>query len=423
MSLPAAQPPASSAARRALGLLVAINLLCYLDRYILASILKPIKDEFLAGDPAANSKVGSLASAFLISYMVTAPIFGWLADRYNRWVIIGLSVGFWSLASGASGLAMGFTALLATRVFLGVGEAGWGPAAPTIISDYYPVEKRGQVMAWFFMAIPVGSALGYGFGGLMQHLLTWRWAFYLMTLPGLALAAWCFVMPEPKRAHVAGVADKPKIADYARLLHIPSLITNILGQAAMTFAIGGLSFFVPLYLEEARQVPGAQASIGFGVIVAAGGLTATLFGGWLADRLRARFRGAYFLVSGSGMLIGFPMTIAMLYAPFPLAWVFVFLAVFFLFLNTGPANTALANVTPPALRATAFAVNILVIHALGDVLSPPLIGWIKDATHSWNAAFFAVSIAMLIAGVIWLTSMRALARDTAAVEEGERAGT
>jgi MFS family permease len=402
-------------ARRALALLVVINLVCYLDRYILASILKPLKETFLAGDPNANGKAGLLTSAFMVSYMVMAPVFGVLADRYNRWTIIGLSVAFWSLASGASGLAMTYTAFLLTRIFLGVGEAGYGPAAPTILSDYFPVEKRGLVMAWFYMAIPVGSALGYGFGGLMQSVLDWRWAFYLMTVPGLALAAYCFRQPEPKRA-TAGPAQKPGLAEYKHLLRIPSLITNILGQTAMTFAIGGLSVFVPLYLEEARGVSTTQASIGFGAIVAAGGLVATLFGGWLADRLRARFSGAYFLVSGSGMLLGFPMTIAMLYVPFPYAWVFIFLAIFFLFLNTGPANTALANVTPPRLRATAFAINILVIHLLGDVISPPIIGFVKDTTHSWNAAFFTVSLAMLLAGIIWIASMKSLAKDTAAAE-------
>src|SRR5450432_546847 len=116
-----------SEARRALALLLGINLCCYLDRYILASIIPAIKTEFLAGDPNANSKAGLLTTAFLVSYMLTAPVFGWLADRYSRWLIIGLSVGLWSLASGASGLAGGFMALLCTRVFLGIGEAGYGP--------------------------------------------------------------------------------------------------------------------------------------------------------------------------------------------------------------------------------------------------------------------------------------------------------
>src|SRR3954470_3809852 len=153
---------------RALALLLGINLFCYLDRYILAAIIPKIKAEFLAGDADANGKAGLLTTAFLVSYMLTAPVFGWLADRFSRWVIIGCSVALWSLACGASGLAGSFFALLLTRAFLGIGEAGYGPAAPTIISDLYRVEKRGAVLAWFYMAIPVGSAFGYVLGGQMD---------------------------------------------------------------------------------------------------------------------------------------------------------------------------------------------------------------------------------------------------------------
>jgi MFS family permease len=407
--------------RRALALLLFVNLFCYLDRYILASILPAIKAEFLAGDPDANGKAGLLTTAFLVSYMLTAPVFGWLADRFSRWVIIGCSVALWSLASGASGLAAGFVALLLTRVFLGIGEAGYGPAAPTIISDLYPVERRGAVMAWFFMAIPVGSALGYAFGGLIHAHLGWRWAFYLVTPPGLLLAALCFFMPEPRRAS-ASAAAHPGLAEYKRLLKIPSLMTNIAAQTAMTFAIGGLSVWAPTYIHEARGLPLAQVDLIFGGILVVAGIISTLLGGWLGDKLRARFSGSYFLVSGCGMLLGFPCSIAMLYAPFPAAWIFIFLAMFFLFLNTGPSNTALANVTPSSMRATAFALNILVIHLLGDALSPPLIGWIKDH-GSWNLAFFTVSTVMLLAGIIWIASMKSLARDTDAVSAEETAMT
>ena len=415
-----AHPPShasSSAARRALALLLGINLFCYLDRYILAAVLSPIQDEFLSGDPNANTKAGLLATAFFVSYMLTAPIFGWMADRFSRWIIIASSVALWSLASGASGLAGSFMALLLTRVFLGIGEAGYGPAAPTIISDLFPLEKRGQVLAWFFMAIPVGSALGYAFGGAVNHFLGWRWAFYLVTPPGLLLAGLCALMPEPRKA---GLREKPRIADYLKLVRIPSLITNIAAQAAMTFAIGGLSFWVPVYIIKERGQPLAQANLIFGGILAVSGLISTLFGGWLGDKLRPRFPGSYFLVSGVGMMLGFPATIAMLYVPFPYAWGFIFLAMFFLFLNIGPSNTAIANVTPPAMRATAFALNILVIHALGDVISPTLIGWIKDH-GTWNLSFFAVSTVMMLAGVIWLCSTRALIHDTEAVAAGERA--
>jgi len=403
--------------RKALALLLVINLFCYLDRYILASIIPALKAEFLSGDPNANGKAGLLGTAFLVSYMLTAPVFGWLADRFSRWLIIGLSVALWSLASGASGLAGSFLVLLGTRIFLGIGEAGYGPAAPTIISDLYPLEKRGQVLAWFFMAIPVGSAIGYAFGGFVNAHLGWRWAFYLVAPPGLLLAVLCSFMPEPRRSS-SSVAARPAAADYSHLVKIPSLVLNILAQTAMTFAIGGLSFWAPTYIIEARGLPKDTTALIFGGIVAGAGLFSTLLGGWLGDKLRPRFPGSYFLVSGCGMLLGFPATIAMLYVPFPAAWVCIFFAIFFLFFNTGPSNTALANVTPPSMRATAFALNILVIHLLGDALSPSLIGWIKDH-GSWKLSFFTVSTAMLVAGVIWLCGMKALIRDTAAVEESE----
>ena len=415
-----AKSPSSRDARRALALLIFVNLFCYLDRYILAAIVPQVKAEFLKGDPDANGKAGLLTTAFLVSYMLTAPVFGWLADRFSRWVIIALSVALWSLASGMSGLAAGFAMLLATRAFLGIGEAGYGPAAPTIISDFYPVEKRGRMLAWFFMAIPVGSALGYAWGGIVSHHWGWRCAFYLMTPPGLLLAAICLFIPEPRNSGARKGAPKPHpaVADYKKLMKIPSLLMNILAQTAMTFAIGGLSVWAPTYINEARGLPLDRVDTIFGGILVIAGLVATLLGGWLGDKLRGRFPGAYFLVSGTGMLLAFPCTIIMLYVPFPLAWVFIFLAMFFLFLNVGPANTALANVTPPAMRATAYALNILVIHLLGDALSPPLIGWIKDH-GTWNLSFFTVSTAMLLAGVLWIAGRHSLARDTDAVAKEE----
>ncbi len=407
-------------ARRSLMLLLAINLFCYLDRYLLAAIIPEIKAEFLVGDPNANQKAGWLTTAFILSYMVCAPLFGWLADRYSRWALIGFSVAFWSLAVGSSGLAWSFMALLLTRIFLGIGEAGYGPAAPTIISDLYPVEHRGRVLAWFFAAIPVGSALGYAFAGAVHHFTdNWRLAFFLVTPPGLFLAAMCFFMRDPRAPEAAHHARKrSSLADYRKLLAIPSLRTNILAQTALTFAIGGMSVWVPTYIHEARGQSIGAASMIFGGIVVVAGLISTLLGGFLGDRLRTRFPGSYFLVSGCGMLLGFPATLGMLYAPFPLAWVFVFIAIFFLFLNTGPSNTAIANVTPAPIRASAFALNILVIHALGDAISPPIIGWIRDRSD-WNTAFLAVSLVILVAGILWLWGVRSFARDSAALAEEE----
>ena len=177
-----------------------------------------------------------------------------------------------------------------------------------------------------------------------------------------------------------------------------------------------MSFWAPAYFHGTRGQPNlAQINLIFGGITAVAGLTATLFGGWLGDRLARKLPGAYFLVSGSGMLVAFPCTLAMLFAPFPMAWVFCFLAIFFLFMNTGPANTAIANVTSPRLRSTAFAVNIFVIHALGDAISPPVIGAIADRS-SLTAGFVVVSLAMLVAGLLWLLGARFLHRDEERLE-------
>src|SRR3954470_16669060 len=186
-------------ARFSLALLLLINLFNYIDRYVLAAVEPRIAKQFFgADDPGALKKTGSLATAFILSYMIAAPIFGWLADRMSRWVLVGIGVTLWSLASGASGLAMTFTMLLITRLFVGIGEAGYGPAAPTIISDLYPIERRGSVLAWFYMAIPVGSAAGFMIGGLVSKHSGWRAPFFWVVPPGLLLAAFCFFMKSPR---------------------------------------------------------------------------------------------------------------------------------------------------------------------------------------------------------------------------------
>ena len=181
----------------------------------------------------------------------------------------------------------------------------------------------------------------------------------------------------------------------------------------MTFALGGLAFWTPAYLQYRQQPP--TAVVIFGGITVVAGLLSTLLGGVVADRMRERFPGSYFLVSGVGMILAFPLFLGVLYAPFPLAWVFMFCAVFFVFLNTGPSNTALANVSPPAVRATAFALNIFVIHLLGDAAAFPTIGYIGGHTNM-HAAFLVVCGMMAVSGVIWLLGMRYLPADTARVE-------
>lgn len=403
-------------ARRALALLLTINLFNYIDRYVLAAVEPEVRKAFFdPGDPDAMAKTGSLATAFLLSYMITAPIFGWLADRFSRWILVGISVILWSLASAGSGFAATFAMLVTMRMFVGIGEAGYGPSAPTLLSDFFPATMRGRVLSLFYMAIPVGSALGFAFGGMINAQLGWRWPFFIVAVPGILLGIACFFMREPKRGAVEGAPPpdhRAKLADYLSLIRNRSYILNTAAMTAMTFAIGGLSFWVPAYIFDYRGVPDlAKINITFGAITVVAGLSATLLGGFVGDRLQSRIRGAYFVVSGVGIFLSFPLVVAMLYIPFPYAWIPLGLAVFFLFFNTGPANAALVNVTSPGIRSTAFAINILLIHALGDALSPPLIGAISGRSNM-NIAFLLVASVMLVASVLWFWGSRYLDEDS-----------
>ena len=406
-----------SGARSALFLLLAINLFNYIDRQILAALEPDIRATFFAADDVhAMTMTGLLGDAFFVTYMVSAPILGLLADRISRWMIVGSAVVLWSLASGGSGLAATFALLFATRVFVGIGEGGYGPAAPTILADLYPIETRGRVMAVFYAAIPVGSALGYVIGGLIGVHLGWRWAFYLVAPPGLLLGLLCFWRRDPRlgKLQPKGESARRTVRDYLRLFRTRSYLINCVAQTLMTFVTGGLGFWASAYLRYRHQSPDVGMTI-FGLITVVAGLVSTLLGGVVADRLRSRFAGSYFWVSGIGMLIACPFFVATLYTPFPAAWIPMFVAIFFLFLNTGPSNTALANVSLPAVRATAFAVNILIIHALGDVQAFWLLGYIGGHSNM-HVAFLFVSGIIFLSGVVWLTGVKYLPADTAAVE-------
>jgi MFS transporter, Spinster family, sphingosine-1-phosphate transporter len=406
-----------SGARSALFLLLAINLFNYIDRQVLAALEPDIRGTFFApGDVNAMTKTGLLADAFFITYMVSAPILGLLADRISRWLIIGSAVILWSLASGGSGLAATFAILFMTRICVGIGEGGYGPAAPTILADLFPIDTRGRIMAIFYTAIPVGSALGYVIGGLVGASLGWRWAFYLVTPPGLLLGVLCFLQRDPRVGSHQLLQKSPRrsLRDYVRLFRTRSYLINCVAQTLMTFVTGGLGFWAAAYLRYRNQSPDVGMTI-FGVITVVAGLTSTLLGGVVADRLRSRLPGSYFWVSGIGMLIACPFFVATLYIPFPAAWVTMFIAIFFLFVNTGPSNTALANVSLPAVRATAFAVNILVIHALGDVQAFWLLGYIGGHANM-HIAFLFVSGIILASGVVWLIGVKYLPADTAAAE-------
>jgi predicted MFS family arabinose efflux permease len=311
-------------------------------------------------------------------------------------------------------------------MFVGVGEAAYGTTAPTIISDLFVKQRRGSALSLFYVAIPVGSALGYVFGGLIGPPLGWRAAFFVVGLPGLLVGALAYRMAEPRRGASEEVAAdelerylerKVGWRDYLTLLGNRSYLLNTAGMTAFTYAIGGISYWIPTFLAQERGLSLARANLMFGGITVVCGIVGTLAGGRLADRLAPRLPGAYFLVSGLGMLLAFPLFYLALRSQQPAVyWVGFAATELLLFLNTGPSNTVLVNVTAPRIRTTAFAINVLLIHALGDAISPVVMGAIADRSDL-ASAFRSTTLVVALSGVLWTVGTRFYRRDSERVTQ------
>lgn len=399
-------------ARLALALLFGVNFLNYIDRYVAAAVLPLIKSEFGIGDASA----GLIVSMFMVAYMAFSPIAGVMADRWPRRWFVGGGVLVWSLATVASGLSAGYRQLLTARSFIGIGEAGFGGVAPTLISDLFPKERRGRMLSFFYVAIPVGSALGFLLGGWVGERFGWRHAFYLAGAPGIVLGLLAFRMAEPPRGAGDGVVQAEhrfELAALKSLVGNRSFLLTTLGMSAMTFALGGMASWMPSFFVRAKGLPLENANTVFGGITVLGGLVGTFLGGWLGDWLLKRTRKAYLLVSGAGMLLGVPLAYVGLTADDRSVYVpAIFLAEVLLFLNTGPANAVLVNVVLPEIRATAIALAIFAYHLLGDVPSPVLIGWISDRSDLETALKAVALGAMALSGVFYLMGARTLGEDT-----------
>jgi sugar phosphate permease len=409
-----------------LAVLSFINLFSYLDRYIVSALIESLKQANLG---LSDANLGSLMSGFLVVYTLTAPIFGALGDRRSRPRLIALGVAFWSFATVLSGFAGSYLTLLAARASVGVGEAAYVTIAPSLLSDYFPVRQRGRVMAIFFCAIPVGSALGYVVGGLVDKHYGWRAAFFVAGVPGLLLAALCLLLRDPPRGVQdadAATAVKPAAAKsapenlrkdtwatYGRLMHNKPYVLTILGYAAYTFAVGGLAYWMPAFLERARGMPRSEATVSFGTIVVITGFVGTFVGGWLGDYCAKYSRQAYLWLSAIATFIAAPFVwMALTTNSHTLYLVCMVSAQLCLFLSTGPINAAIVNLVLATERATAIALGVFAIHLLGDALSPFLIGELSDA-FSLAQAVKIVPIAVAIGGCVWIWAARAQAQSHA----------
>jgi MFS family permease len=389
-----------SPALATLILLIALNLLNYIDRYILPGELSLIQNEF----NASREQMGALTTAMFFVYMLAAPLTGWLGDRYRRKPLIIAGAVLWSLATLGTAWVHSYWTLYVRHAIVGIGEASFGIFAPAVIADFYPEKDRNRILSIFYTAIPVGAALGYLAGGQMGSMWGWRTPFFICAIPGLIVAAlYGFIGREPVRGaqdHIQPTADRATVAG---LFRNPAFLTATFGLAMLTFAMGGISNWIPEFLHDPIGLSVAKASQLAGASTVLDGILGTAIGGWIAQRwLRTNHRALY-LLSFWSVALTLPFGILLFFGPSRWAVPALFAAEFFLFLNTGPLNTAIVNSVSAPVRATAVSVNLFCIHFFGDTFSPQIIGRIADHSNlriglGCTLVFLVLSCIFLLAG-------------------------
>jgi len=377
-------------------LLTALNFINYIDRSVLWGVQELVKKEF----PESDARFGLLTSVFIVFYMLAAPFVGPLADRFQRRYIMMIGGLLWSGATLLTAFTTSFNMLLVRHTLVGVGEATFIVISPAFLSDMYPEEKRNRIFGIFYLAIPVGTAMGYLIGGYlskfsflgMPHLSGWRLPFLVCAVPGVILSLLLLTIPEPERGSEDHLRSTSERATVLGLLHNRAFWTASLGMAGLTFAVGGMQVWMPSFLVRVRSMELGRANFVFGLLTVVAGIVATVVGRWLGDVALRRHKGGYYLVSGVGLALSLPAILAAVYVKGALMFPAIFLGEFFILLNTAPLNAAVVNSVNARIRATAVAVNVFTFHFLGDLFSPTIMGYVSDKTNL-QTAFVAASAA------------------------------
>jgi predicted MFS family arabinose efflux permease len=369
----------------ALSLLLALNLLNYIDRYILPGAQPLIQADLRATD----QQMGALTTALFITYMLTAPLTGWLGDRFRRKPLIVAGAVLWSLATLFTYWVHDYWSLYFRHALVGVGEATFGIFAPAVLSDFFPARDRNRILSIFYLAIPVGAALGYLVGGQLGEHYGWRTPFFVGAIPGLLIAgAYALFATEPERGS-SDAEPKPvrkpttgeMVTRFLGLFRNPGYLCATLGMAMMVFAMGGISTWMPTFLNRFAGMSVSKAGTILGAITVVDGLAGTAIGGWLAQRWLRHNHHALYLLSAWSMILTLPLAGVVFFGPAKWSIPALAGAEFFLFLNTGPLNAAIVNSVGAGVRASAIALNLFLIHFLGDTFSPQIIGAISGLAN------------------------------------------
>lgn len=391
------------------AVLTALNLLDYFDRYIVAAVSSLVQGELRLSEKA----YGFLGSAFFLVYLLTAPVFGYLGDRYGRRPFLAGGAAVWSIATSLAGLVHSYPALLLARGLVGIGEASFGTLAPAYLADLLPLSQRARVLGLFYATIPLGAALAYFLGGRIGAAWGWRAAFFLAGLPGLLLTALLYTLPRLNLPPAGSGARSLNRETILALLKIPTFLRVTVGYGLLTFALGGLAFWMPRFLEQVKGLSLVNANLAIAGATTIAGTLGTILGGWLGDWLFRSEPRAHLLVSGVGVALALPFGATVIFSPLP--WLYLsslYVAVFLLFLNPGLLTTLIVSVAGPSRRAVAVAVNIIIIHLLGDVPSPFLIGWLADlAGLQWGVSL--ALLAIFLSALVLLSGLPRVKADLA----------
>jgi MFS transporter, Spinster family, sphingosine-1-phosphate transporter len=389
-------------AATALVLLTALNFVNYIDRYILPAVQEQVKGEFHLTD----AQIGTLTLWFMLAYMLTSPITGWLGDRLPRKPMIVAAALFWSAINFFTASVHSYDSLNLRHAALGIGEASFGIFAPALLADFYPPEQRNRVMTIFNVAIPVGAALGYLAGGVIGERFGWRMSFIVSAIPGAVLALLIlFFMKEPARGASQHEKAKLEKGTVLTLLKNKAYLCSILGYAAVTFSLGGISWWMPSFLERVGGRSQSSAAFLMGAITVVTGLLGTIVGGVIAQRWSQKTSKALYLVPAISSALAVPPALVCFFGPKNLTVPALALAIFLIFLGTGPINAATVNAVRPEVRATAMAGQLFIIHALGDAISPRIIGAVSDRS-TLNLGLGSTLITMLLGAVIFFIGSR-----------------
>ena len=399
-----------------LAILSGLNLLNYLDRYVMSGVLTPLQHDLGLGDGDA----GWAASAFMLGYFLTAPLFGYLGDRYPRKYLMLAGVLVWSLTTAASGLAHNFAQLFSIRIFVGVGEAAFVTMGPSWIADLFSPAKRNTALTLFYVAIPFGSAIGFTLGGWFAGQGDWRHAFFYAGLPGVVLALMLLFLREPPRGESDGdtsALPRTTVADFFSLFRNRRYQLLVWGYTAQTFSIGAFGLWGPAFLHRIHGLPIEEASTLFGAMLAGAGLLATLVGGLTATRLHRHTPAGYVWVMAFSIVTALPVCcFALTVGNATLSLVGLGASMFLLFLPTGPVTSEIIEIVPIHLRATAVALCIFLTHLFGDWGSPTIVGYVSDWSGSLQKGVLILPFMLMIGAVFWCLLLR-FTRDPIPVEK------